>query len=280
MLLNGAPYRLAIALIVGLIGAGGRALPPAAHAPGDVVVAVRGGRLDMPDRLAAGWRRVRVVEDGAGHIVVAFRLRHGDAPGLVHRFLADLDTAVATPAAALALGGPEIGDSGEVVLDLRPGTYVFACLSRGKGVHRHGAAGEWHVVTVSGKPDPVASPRVADTVRLADFAYLSADRWAPGERIIRVENVGRQDHQLRIDRLRPGTTISQWLDPENPAANGKPVVGVARMGPGAVAYLPVNLPPSDYVMYCLVTDPVSRQIHVMRGMFKLIRVGDAPSVHR
>ncbi len=266
----------AVALRLMLVLSGGTI----AHAAADPVITVRDGRLVMPDSIASGWRRIRVEEDGAGHIVVAFRMRDASGPVEMGRFLADLDATDMTPPAALAIGGPEIGDTGEVILQLTPGRYVFTCVRRGADGHRHGRSGEARIVTVVGRAGLGTPPRVADTVRMAEFAYITAERWQPGPRILRVENIGQQDHQLRINRLREGATAREWLVAEDPAAYAKPIAGVARMGPGAAAYLPVDLPPGNYVIYCLVTDPASKQPHVMRGMVKPIRVEQPPRGRR
>ena len=51
-----------------------------------------------------------------------------------------------------------------------------------------------------------------------------------------------------------------------------PVAGVARLGPGAVAYLPVELPAGAYVAYCLIIDPASGREHVEMGMLRAIQV--------
>jgi hypothetical protein len=58
----------------------------------------------------------------------------------------------------------------------------------------------------------------------------------------------------------------------DPSAVATPVAGVARMGPGAVTYLPVELSAGSYVAYCLVTDPASGREHVEMGMFRAIQV--------
>jgi uncharacterized cupredoxin-like copper-binding protein len=50
------------------------------------------------------------------------------------------------------------------------------------------------------------------------------------------------------------------------------VAGVARLGPGAVAYLPVELPPGTYVLYCLTPDAASGRPHIQLGMFRAIEV--------
>ena len=64
--------------------------------------------------------------------------------------------------------------------------------------------------------------------------------------MLRVENRGRQDHQVRLARLAAGSTLETWLKAADPGTHAAPVAGVARLGPGAVAYLPVELPRGTY----------------------------------
>ena len=47
---------------------------------------------------------------------------------------------------------------------------------------------------------------------------------------------------------------------------------MARLGPGAIAYLPVELSPGEYVLYCLVSDPATGRPHIELGMFRSIQV--------
>ena len=51
-----------------------------------------------------------------------------------------------------------------------------------------------------------------------------------------------------------------------------PVAGVARMGPRMSAYLPVTLPPGEYVLNCLVSDPATGKMHIELGMVRSIIV--------
>ena len=175
-----------------------------------------------------------------------FRLSEGAA---LPAFLSALDTASATPPPlALALGGPEVGDVGEVVVRLTPGRYVLGCVRRGSQGHRHASTGEAKLlvvtsaaVTLSRKSPPPATQQL----RLVDFAYVGPDRWPAGSHLLRVENGGRQEHQLRLALLRPGASVQDWMKAAGSGAIATNVAGVARMGPGAVAYLPVELAAGD-----------------------------------
>jgi hypothetical protein len=66
--------------------------------------------------------------------------------------------------------------------------------------------------------------------------------------------------------------LSDWLEAEEPGDVATSVAGLARLGPGQAAYLPVDLPPGRYVMHCLVADPASGQPHVELGMLRAIEV--------
>lgn len=240
----------------------------------ELVVKVANGVLTAPDTIAPGWTRLRVEEDGDGHIVVAFQLLDSTS-GAAERFLGELDTATVTPTSAIALGGPEIGDTGEVVLELLPGRYLLGCVRRESAGHRHASTGEAKVVVVTGTGVPggrTSAPVAQDSLVMSDFAFGGTDHWNAGPGSIRIENVGTQDHQLRLDRLNDGASLQQWISSEDPSALAVPIVGIARMGKGRVAYLPVDLRPGIYVAYCLITDPGSRRMHVEMGMFRTIQV--------
>jgi hypothetical protein len=105
---------------------------------------------------------------------------------------------------------------------------------------------------------------------MGDFAYAGPEQWRAGPQLIRVENAGHQDHQIRLARLNPGKSVSDWMKAGDAAS--RTISGVARMGPGQVAYLPVELIPGNYVIYCLITDPGSGKPHLALGMFRAIPV--------
>ncbi len=239
-----------------------------------LVATVGGGTVSAPDSVAAGWTRLEVLEDGAGHILVLFRLPPSGAGSGLDGFLAELDTAPTTTAPAL--GGPEVGDTGAVVLRLDPGEHLLACVRRGADGHRHAFTGEVKRVVV--RAADAAGDSGPDTtgaqVRLADFAFAGPATWPAGPQLVRVENVGAQLHHLVLARLEPGRTMEDWVEAEKPGKIAKAIAGVARMSPGQTAYLPVDLVAGDYVLYCLITDPGSGMVHVEMGMRRGIRVGD------
>ena len=242
----------------------------------DMLVTVRDGAITAPGSIESGWSRIRVEEDGNGHIVVIFRMP-SDTSIDVATFLAALDTARATPLNVVAMGGPEVGDAGEILVNLTEGTYVLGCVRRGDDGHRHANSGEsatFEVIAPSAvaKPGGDRVPVATVDVPMADFAYIGSDQWRAGEHLLRVENRGAQEHQLRIDRLADGSIIADWAGPNGGNKHGSPVAGVARLGPGEVVYLPVALPAGEYVLYCLIPELASGKLHIEMGMLRGIHV--------
>ncbi len=236
------------------------------------LVSVADRSIAAPDTVAAGWQTMRVEEDGAGHIVVAYRLSGNTTAAGVAAFLVALDTARITPTEAVAIGGPEVGDTGEVVVNLTPGTYVLACVRRHDDGHRHASQGEWHIVEAVGPSQGEPPVDSVIEVRMADFAFVTDVPWHPGHKLLKVVNTGREDHQLRIDRLHAGATLQDWIAAEDRSQLAEPIAGVARTGPGQTVYLPMQLSPGTYVLYCLVPSAATGEPHAILGMIRAVTV--------
>jgi hypothetical protein len=247
---------------------------PAPKPPAVAVVEMRDGRLAAPDTLPAGTIRFRLVRaDSAGHNLVVFALAQDtDAES----FAKALDLAPETPAPVVARGGPETppepGDTSDVYLTLAPGRYLLGCMLRGFAASRHVSAGEWRVVTVV-PSEAEAPPAATIELGMADFAFQSEDRWPAGDQMIRVSNIGSQEHIVFISRLDPGHTLSEWIAAEGDAPWSHSLGGVSRLGPGQSVLLPRTLAPGRYILTCLFVDPKSGRPHVELGMLREITVG-------
>jgi hypothetical protein len=245
-------------------------------APTGVRITARTGSLVAPDTVSPGWQHMHVAEAEGKHIVVAFRLSATATETEVRAFVAALDTAPATPAPGVAIGGPENGALGDVVVHFTPGTYVLACVRRGEDGHRHARNGESRVLRVRPATEADSTvnepPRGTQAIRMVDFAYVGPEQWASGAQLIRIENTGRQDHQLRLARLKEGASLQDWMNAENPDSLATTVAGMARVGPGEVAFLPLTLTSGSYVAYCLVADGDSKRPHIELGMLRAIQV--------
>jgi hypothetical protein len=75
-----------------------------------------------------------------------------------------------------------------------------------------------------------------------------------------------------LARLREGASLQAWMQADDPDTVATTVAGMARLGPGEVAYLPVNLTPGTYIEYCLVTDAITKRAHIELGMLREIHV--------
>jgi hypothetical protein len=240
----------------------------------DLLVSVHKGAVSAADSIGPGWTRIRVEEDGVGHIIVIFRVPDTMTAAGLKAFVAALDTGRATPKPAVAMGGPEVGDTGEVIVQLPAGRYLLACVRQSADGKRHASAGEVRMLTVSKAlaASRTTAPQATEQIRTVDFAYVGSERWHAGSQLLRIENVGRQDHQLRLVRLRVGSTLQDWVKAPEPGRHGVPVAGMARLSPGSVAYLPVDLERGTYVLHCLVADTATGRPHVSLGMFRAIQV--------
>lgn len=249
--------------------------PPIGVEPPTLTVAIQPGKMLAPATARPGWVRLRVSEDSTPHIVVAFRLPATASDADLAAFRAAVDTTPITPSPGVAIGGAEIGAQGDVIVQMIPGRYLLACLTRGEDGHRHLQAGEFAILTIppaTVADSSVIAPRATQVIGLVDFAYVGPEQWTAGEQLVRVENTGTQDHQLRLVRLREGASLQTWMAAENPDSVGTVVAGMARVGPGEAAYLPVDLTPGDYVAYCLVADRATGRPHIMLGMLRSIQV--------
>jgi uncharacterized cupredoxin-like copper-binding protein len=90
--------------------------------------------------------------------------------------------------------------------------------------------------------------------------------------VIKIVNSGREDHQVRIERLREGVTVMDWINAEGDEDVSEPIAGVARTSPGQTVYLPLDLTPGTYVLYCLIPAASSGAPHAEIGMIRGITV--------
>lgn len=260
-------------LVIAAVTGCGPDKPAAAVPPAIAVVQIHDGSLVAPDTLPAGTIRFRLVRsDTAGHNLVVFALADGTDP---ESFARSLDNAPETPVGATARGGaeapPAVGDSNDVFITLEPGRYLLGCLIRGFASTRHVAAREWHVLTVVAST-PEAPPTATIELGLADFAFQAEPAWPAGNQMIKVSNIGTQEHIVLIRRLDPGHTLNDWIAVGGEASWSHSLGGVSRLAPGRSVLLPKNLVPGRYILLCLFVDPKSGRPHVELGMLREITV--------
>lgn len=246
--------------------------PATPHAPVAVVIDMADGTLFAPDSVPAGTVRIRMVRrDSTEHNLVVYALNGADPAS----FAAALGSVPSTPAPALALGGTEgpvePGDTSEVILTLAPGQYLLGCMSRAFAQQRHVSAGEWKVLTVVAGTSE-APPAATIEVGLTDFAFQAEPRWPAGDQVIKVENIGTQEHILLLFRLDEGHTLGEWARVEGDAPWSHPLGGISRLGPGQSVLLPLDLEPGRHVLICLYLDPATGRPHTELGMMREVVV--------
>jgi hypothetical protein len=76
-------------------------------------------------------------------------------------------------------------------------------------------------------------------------------------------------HTLSVARLAPGKKVADWLTWRKQPTGSSPIqelTGVNTLGQGdRSAWLPIELPPGDYVAYCSIVLPKVKQDHIANG---------------
>nr|HET6904582.1 hypothetical protein [Ktedonobacteraceae bacterium] len=174
---------------------------------------------------------------------------------------------------AIPVGGANIimpGQSGEVILNLSPGQYVSVCFVRGADGIPHYAKGMIQTFTVSA-PSAQSSlqpPQAAAEIDLRNFAY-TLGTIPSGPSVIKVTNDGTQGHEVQIVKLAAGkqeADVLAFLKQPTGHAPFTYVGGMFTLVPGTSGWMKLNLQAGNYVVYCMVPDPITGKPHVMLGM--------------
>ena len=293
------PLRTPAARLVAVVGIAAAVLwsnsatarPMGADVPNkanELVVEASDYAFTMPDSVAAGRTRIRLVNKGKEmHHMYIVRLEGG-------KKLADLFAAMqhsaanaapgmhgALPAWTRDMGGPNTpipgGESGAIV-DLAPGTYAVLCVipsPDGKPHVMKGMAKE--LTVVAGRPAHlVDAPAPTVTMTLTDYAFELDKPLTAGQHTIRVVNeAATQSHEVLIARLAPGKTahdLLAWVEKMDGPPPGMPLGGTVGLAKGVENLIPVNLEPGEYALLCFLPDHKDGKPHVAHGMFRQITV--------
>ena len=234
----------------------------------------------MPSTIPAGVTRIQVVNTGTLlHHVQLMKLSGGHkADELAKAFAGGPPPDWATP-----VGGPngvEPGDTTKVIQTLEPGTYAAICFIPIPDVPHFakGMVTGFEVVAATGAT--AAEPASDFTIRMSDYAFSVPAPIAGGQRIVRVENAGPQEHELVLARLAEGKTLADlmaWAGGTTFTAPppAKFVGGVVGMLPDTHVFLDVNLTPGNYVLLCFVPDAKDGKPHLAHGMISEFQVPGA-----
>ena len=66
--------------------------------------------------------------------------------------------------------------------------------------------------------------------------------------------------------------LATWVGEMKGPPPAKPIGGISGMMKGATVYVPVNLEPGEYGMYCFLPDAKDGKLHVEHGMMRQFTV--------
>ena len=257
-------------------GSVGAAQPP------EVVIVAEEYAFSGPDRIAGGWKTIRLKNQGREiHHVQFLKLPEKKTGEDFNEALAADSTRL--PSWVIRYGGvnsviPEA--EATVIIELDPGDYVLICgIPDRRGLPHvvHGMTKSLQVTAPN--QSPASAPAADVTISMKEFSYAFDRPLTVGERMVRVRNDGTQAHELLLLTLAPGASVQDFLERYQPGILGNPagrtIGGLTGLSPGREAFLPLLVEPGRYGILCFLADPRRRTPHFMAGMWMDI---DIPAV--
>ncbi len=250
-------------------------------APTVVTISAKDFSYEAPDTIQAGAVTLRLVNNGAElHHIQLLKLSDGKSyADLVAGFKAMKPTD-APPPWIHDVAGPNSplpgGGESQVTESLEPGNYAIVCLIPSTDHVPHMMKGMMKSLTVVPATGAAASLPTADiTVSMSDYAWSVTPEITAGKHIIKIENTAAQSHEMFIAALAPGKTaadLAAWAENMTGPPPAKPIGGISGMAKGGVAYVPVDLAPGEYGLFCFLPDAKDGKPHVAHGMLKQFTV--------
>lgn len=245
----------------------------------EAVFTAQDNSFSGPDTIPAGWVQLRVVNEGSEfyHIQLV-KLAAGKT---VDDLVAALEENPVRPAWAELYGGPNPpipGQSSQAVVELEAGNYALIDTVPDKNGTPHFQHGMVKEVTVVNDAEVVSVEPEADvTMDMLDFNYVLSQPLEAGQQTIRVNNKGRQPHEVFLARLAPGKGVDDLLAslaPDAPAdaIDWQALGGISVIESGAHSYFTVDLESGRYALICFAPDHDSGAPHFMLGMSQEIVV--------
>lgn len=185
------------------------------------------------------------------------------------------------PKWAVDVGGPNEASPGvqaEATITLEPGRYAMVCYVPSPDGRPHVMKGMVKAFTVTSTGATAANePKVDVTVRMTDYAFELSKPITAGARVIRIENVAAQSHEVVIGRLLPGKSMRQALDWLNNGQKGVAPVsaigGASGLAKGRHQIITAAFEPGHYVFLCFIPDAKDGKPHTDHGMATEFIVG-------
>lgn len=256
------------------------AVSAVATEPPVVTIVAKDFTFQAPDTIQSGMVTLRLVNEGPElHHVQLVRLDDGKTYAELMEGMKTMKPTDHMPPWMHDVAGPNTpvpGGEQSVTQNLAPGTYALLCFIPGADQVPHVAKGMSRELTVVPNTGATAAAPSADiTVKMTDYAWDIAPALTSGKHVIRLENDAAQSHEMFIFQLAPGKSaadLGKWVENQVGPPPGKPIGGTSGMSKGDVVYLPVDLEPGEYGIYCFLPDSKDGKMHVEHGMMRQISV--------
>lgn len=246
----------------------------ASPAPTVYTITAKDYSYDAPDTIIAGMVTLRLVNQGPElHHVQLFRLDAGHTAAEFTDGMKRMKPADPLPPWAHEVAGPNtpvLGGEQSLTQELTAGEYIIVCMIPSPDHVPHAMKGMTKALTVVPSTGATAAAPTADiTVKMTDYAWEVTPAITAGKHVIRLENDAAQPHEMFIAQLAPGkqaADLARWVDKQQGPPPGKPIGGTSGMAKGRVVYLPVDLEPGEYGLYCFIPDAKDGKPHIAHGM--------------
>ena len=251
-----------------------------AAVPAVYTIVAKDFSYEAPDTITAGLVTLRLVNQGPElHHVQILKLDDGKTAADLEAGLKQMKPDSPPPPWVHEVAGPNSpvpGGEQSVTQDLAPGNYVLICFIPSADKVPHAMKGMMKALTIVPATSANAAAPTADiTVKMTDYAWTVTPELTAGAHVLKIENEAAQAHELFILQLAPGNTVAdlaKWVGEMKGPPPGKPIGGITGMMKGTTVYVPVNLEPGEYGMYCFLPDAKDGKMHVEHGMMKQFSV--------
>jgi hypothetical protein len=253
--------------------------------PAVVTVTATDYAFEAPDTLLEGWTTFHAVNRGGVlHAPLLVKLGEGRTVNGFREAYADAWNNGGPWDRLGLLGGivapPPGGQPTSATLYLSAGHYAWYCPMHWEGVAphlvEHGMARPFVVASRGGSEPLPSAPEPSLTISMLDYAFSLSAPPTAGHHVIRVENHGREGHEVVLVELAAEKTLEDfqaWLaDPRSPPPVSRSLGGVVLAEAGAEeGYFEVELTPGGYVLFCTINAPDGRT-HTDHGMIQHFQV--------
>jgi uncharacterized cupredoxin-like copper-binding protein len=225
-------------------------------------------KFSMPDTIPAGYNVFRLINHGnLIHEGLIFRFTNDSFT--IKSYIDSVTAGIDFPSFSLDLGGPGMTtpyDSNEVIINLTPGKYGIVCW-----VDNHlmlGMNKEFFVTET--RSESSKKPKEDLVLKLSDTAFTFSKLPLKGNNLIKVINVGTENHEVDFIKLFKEVTSKEyikWKITRDGDPKGLPVGGTLDINPGYEIWLPMTFKEGKYLLTCVVPNKKSGKSHLEEGKF-------------